>query len=234
MDCQLWMGGLEPYMNETFISTAFKNTGANPVNVRVMPNKLTGESAGYSFVQFATDKEAIDALHKLNGTPIFGTNPVVRFHLNNANNLVDREFSVWVGDLSSDVDNYNLYKIFSSKYNTVKAAKVILDNGGFSKGYGFVTFGTEQEMKDALVNMDGFVGLGSNTLRVCSTIPKPKRAITTGNRGTDKYTPSTASTDYSYDEAYWQSGYCDHGDESQTLMQDANAHGKRVRETNQR
>lgn len=119
---------LEPYMTESFILSAFRKMGETPLNVKVMRNKFTGEPAGYCFVHFANDEEAIDAMHKLNSKPIPGTNPVVRFRLNNASNnanrqFVDREFSVWVGDLSPDVDDYNLYRVFSSKYNTIKTAK---------------------------------------------------------------------------------------------------------------
>lgn len=121
---------LEPYMTETFILSAFRKMGENPLSVKVMRNKFTGEAAGYCFVHFATDEEAIDAMHKLNGKPIPGTTPLVRFRLNNASNtgrsLIDREFSVWVGDLSPDVDDYNLYRVFSSKYNTIKTAKGML------------------------------------------------------------------------------------------------------------
>lgn len=35
----------------------------------------------------------------------------------------EREFSVWVGDLSPDVDDYSLYRVFASKYNSIKTAK---------------------------------------------------------------------------------------------------------------
>lgn len=37
-----------------------------------------------------------------------------------------------------------------SVYGTVKAAKVISDRAGVSKGYGFVTFETEEEAKRPL------------------------------------------------------------------------------------
>lgn len=221
-------------MTETFITTAFRKMGENPLNVKVMRNKFTGEPAGYCFVHFATDEEAIDAMHKLNGKPIPGTSPVVRFRLNNASNtgrsLLDREFSVWVGDLSPDVDDYNLYRVFSSKYNTIKTAKgavksetkneeavrfvlfaVILDSSGFSKGYGFVRFGSEDEQKDSLTTMNGYIGLGTKALKICNAVPKPKGAITSpstssGTGTTTTYTTAT-TTDYSqyYDpSAYWQ------------------------------
>ncbi|VEN62665.1 unnamed protein product [Callosobruchus maculatus] len=230
--CQLWMGSLESYMTESFILTAFRKMGENPLNVKVMRNKFTGEAAGYCFVHFGTDEEAIDAMHKLNGKPIPGTNPVVRFRLNNASNtgrsLVDREFSVWVGDLSSDVDDYSLYRVFSSKYNTIKTAKVILDNSGFSKGYGFVRFGSEEEMKDSLITMNGYIGLGSKALKICNAVPKPKGSMTPTMGQTNTSSSQATTTDYSqyYDPStYWQNyaswqqqGYYDHSSEHHAVQ----------------
>lgn len=204
MHCQLWMGNvslislsflqntkfvlsfqLEPYMTENFIIAAFHKMGENPQTVRLMRNKYTGEPAGYCFVNFMSDEQAIDAMHKLNGKPIPGTNPIVRFRLNSASNSNklpgnEREFSVWVGDLSSDVDDYNLYRVFSNKYSSIKAAKVILDSSGFSKGYGFVRFGIEEEQKAALYEMNGYIGLGLKPLKICNAVPKPKNAAGQG------------------------------------------------------
>lgn len=192
---------------------SFRKMGENPQTVKVMRNKFTGEPAGYCFVHFANDEEAIDAMHKLNGKPIPGTNPVVRFRLNNASNTgrtaLDREFSVWVGDLSPDVDDYNLYRAFASKYNTIKTAKVILDSSGFSKGYGFVRFGSEDEQKNSLTAMNGYVGLGTKALKICNAVPKLKGPPTTPPSNSGGVAPSPAaypSQDYSqyYDpSAYW-------------------------------
>jgi len=222
--CQLWMGSLEPYMTENFIIAAFRKMGEEPTTVRLMRNKYTGEPAGYCFVNFATDEHAMDAMHKLNGKPIPGTNPIVRFRLNSASNSYklpgnEREFSVWVGDLSSDVDDYQLYKVFSTKYTSIKTAKVILDSSGFSKGYGFVRFGIEDEQKSALYDMNGYIGLGSKPIKICNAVPKPKNELgvalgTSSNYGyggsTGASTASTTGADYSqyYDptSTYWQ-GY---------------------------
>ncbi|XP_044763247.1 tRNA selenocysteine 1-associated protein 1-like [Coccinella septempunctata] len=206
IDCQLWMGSLEPYMTESFILSAFRRMGENPLNVKIMRNKLTGEPAGYCFVLFANDAEAIDVMHKLNGKPIPSTNPVVRFKLNNASNngrsVPEREFSIWVGDLSPDVDDYNLYRVFSSKYSTIRTAKVILDNSGYSKGYGFVRFGSEDEMKNSLIYMNGFVGLGTRALKICNAVTKSKGAPT--NTYTSTYSTNTDYTQYYDPSTYWQ------------------------------
>lgn len=128
-------------MTENFVINAFKTMGESPQTVRLMRNKYSGEAAGYCFVTFASDDQAIDCMHKLNGKPIPSTNPIVRFRLNAASNSNknvsgEREYSVWVGDLSSEVDDYNLYRVFSNRYSSIKTAKVILDTSGFSKGYG--------------------------------------------------------------------------------------------------
>lgn len=78
-------------------------------------------------------------------------------------------------------------------------------------------FGLEEEQKAALYEMNGFIGLGSKSLKICNAVPKPKTAITTGTTNTTTTSSalpnsgysSTAATDYSqyYDPStYWQ-GY---------------------------
>lgn len=177
-----------------------------------------------------TDEAAVNAMHKLNGKPIPGTqNPVVRFKLNSATTsqnkalLADREFSIWVGDLSSDVDDYNLYRVFSSKYQSIKTAKVIMDDSGFSRGYGFVKFGLEEEQKNALYEMNGYIGLGSKPLKICSAVPKPKDGQPQAPSATTIVQQAYEYSQYYYDQysSYWQ-GY-NYGDTSQASM-DATAY----------
>lgn len=63
-------------MTESFIMNAFHKMGEQPQTVKVMRNRYTGEPAGYCFVHFPTDEMALDAMHKLNGKVIPGSNPV--------------------------------------------------------------------------------------------------------------------------------------------------------------
>ncbi|XP_054277239.1 tRNA selenocysteine 1-associated protein 1-like isoform X2 [Macrosteles quadrilineatus] len=197
--CQLWMGGVEPYMNEQFIMSAFQRMGEKPLSVKVMRNKITGELCGYCFVHFQNDDEAIKAMHKLNGKFIPNSNPPSRFRLNNATSsgkMNVNMFSLWVGDLSQDVDDYQLYKAFASRYQSVRAAKVVMDSTGHKKGYGFVQFTNLEEQKHALTNMNGFKGLGNKPIKTSTAVPKSY-----------KY-PGSATQDYSqyYDNHnYWQS-----------------------------
>ncbi|KAK4321589.1 hypothetical protein Pmani_007614 [Petrolisthes manimaculis] len=97
-------------------------------------------------------------MHKLNGKIIPHSQPPVRFKLNHSStrgNNTDKEYSLWVGDLTPDVDDFALYKTFGSRYNSIKTAKVIYDPNGQSKGFAFVRFYSEDEYKDALTHMNG-------------------------------------------------------------------------------
>lgn len=47
-------------------------------------------------------------------------------------------------ETSGDTTESELCRVFSA-YGNVKSTKIIVDRAGVSKGYGFVTFETEQE-----------------------------------------------------------------------------------------
>ena len=81
----LWIGGLEPYMNEDFLRTAMTQMGQeHVVSIKVMTNKFTGEPAGYGFINFDFDQRAILTMHKLGGKVIPNSNPPVRFKFNHS------------------------------------------------------------------------------------------------------------------------------------------------------
>jgi len=166
----LWIGGLEPYMDDAFLQAAMNIMGEpNVVSIKVMTNKSTGEPAGYGFINFDSDQTAIVAMHRLGGKIIPNSNPPIRFKLNhNSTRLAPGEIdtSIWVGDLTPEVDDFALYRFFTGRYTSVKCAKVVLDESGFSKGYGFVRFGLENEQQHALGNITGELGLGSKPIKV--------------------------------------------------------------------
>lgn len=53
---------------------------------------------------------------------------------------------IFVGGIASNTTETELTQLFS-KYGNVTETKIIVDRGGVSKGYGFVTFDTEEEVK---------------------------------------------------------------------------------------
>ncbi|XP_032103470.1 tRNA selenocysteine 1-associated protein 1, partial [Sapajus apella] len=132
--------------------------------------------AGYCFVEFADLATAEKCLHKINGKPLPGATPAKRFKLNYATygKQPDNspEYSLFVGDLTPDVDDGMLYEFFVKVYPSCRGGKVVLDQTGVSKGYGFVKFTDELEQKRALTECQGAVGLGSKPVRLSVAIPK--------------------------------------------------------------
>ena len=65
----------------------------------------------------------------------------------------------------SDAPRYYTLEVSPPRLDTT-FAQVVLDESGFSKGYGFVRFGNEQEQQHALGCMTGEMGLGSKPIKV--------------------------------------------------------------------
>ncbi|BHF76751.1 tRNA selenocysteine 1-associated protein 1 [Sparganum proliferum] len=166
------MGDLEPYMDEAFIRKAFDFHDEKVVSVKIIRNKVTGQTLGYGFVEFRDGIAARDAMLRLNGKPIPGV-PTRRFKLNHASYGKDSsagEYSLFVGELTEDVDDLALFNAFK-KYTSCRSAKVVMNNGK-SRGYGFVRFSSESDQDKALIEMQNFCGLGYKPIRVSLAIPK--------------------------------------------------------------
>lgn len=131
------------------------------VSAKVIRNKQTGQSEGYGFVEFYSRATAEKVLDNYNGTMMPNTDQPFRlnwasFSAGDKRSDVTSDLSIFVGDLAVDVTDAMLHETFSSKYASVKGAKVVIDpNTGRSKGYGFVRFGDENERSRAMTEMNG-------------------------------------------------------------------------------
>jgi len=202
----LWMGGLADYMTEKFLRDSFSSLGENDVEkVEIVKNKFTGNPAGYGFVYFDTDASALMAMHKLNGKTIPHSQPPIRFQLNHSsaqasgnNPFSEREFSIWVTDLPDNCTDEILMRTFSTRFDSIKTARVQTDSSHGKKPYGFVRFTDQDEQRDALIHMNGFRGMGEKPIKVSLAIPKkkPGKEEEIGSRG------GTGQYSYYY-ESYW-------------------------------
>lgn len=84
------------------------------------------------------------------------------------------EFSIFVGDLGPEVNEYVLVSLFQSRYPSCKSAKIMTDPmSGISRGYGFVRFSDEMDQQRALTEMQG-VYCGARPMRISTATPKNK------------------------------------------------------------
>ncbi|KAI9297492.1 RNA-binding domain-containing protein [Neoconidiobolus thromboides FSU 785] len=175
----LWMGELEPWMDEGVIRQIWASLGYQ-VTVKVINNRSTGQNAGYCFVDFSSPSEAKIVLNALQGATIPGTRKLFRLNWALGGNQVGEkvepipEYSIFVGDLADSVDDASLLALFRSRYTSARAAKVVLDPGtNRPRGYGFVRFGTEADRVRALNEMPGAIFQG-RPIRVSLATPRSK------------------------------------------------------------
>jgi len=63
---------------------------------------------------------------------------------------------LYVGQLSAEITSSELHQLFSTKGFTVTTARVICDReGGRSRGFGFVEFGSEDDAERAIEELNG-------------------------------------------------------------------------------
>jgi polyadenylate-binding protein len=124
------------------------------------------ESKGFGFVNFAQPEEAQRAVEALNGTVINGK-PI---YVGRAQKKHEREeelrhqrmdqlqkyqgVNVYVKNLEDSVDDDRVRQEFS-KFGTITSAKVMRDEKGNSKGFGFVCFSNPEEATRAVTEMNG-------------------------------------------------------------------------------
>ncbi|KAL8950657.1 MAG: hypothetical protein Q9222_003316 [Ikaeria aurantiellina] len=174
----LWMGELEPWIDENFVRSVWYNMGEQ-VNVKMIRDKFSG-NAGYCFIDFTTPAAASKAL-ALNGQLIPNTNRPFKLNWASGGGLADRsrddrgpEHSIFVGDLGPEVNEYVLVSLFQNRFPSCKSAKIMTDPiSGMSRGYGFVRFSDEQDQQRALNEMQG-VYCGNRPMRISTATPKNK------------------------------------------------------------
>lgn len=84
------------------------------------------------------------------------------------------EFSIFVGDLGPEVNEFVLVSLFQSRFPSCKSAKIMTDAmTGQSRGYGFVRFSDEGDQQRALIEMQG-VYCGNRPMRISTATPKTR------------------------------------------------------------
>ncbi|CAA7025880.1 unnamed protein product [Microthlaspi erraticum] len=153
----LWIGNLQPWMDEFYIMSIFAQPGAwfQAQSAKVIRNK------GYGFIEFANHGVAAWVLQAYNGTQMPSCEQTFRLNwaqsgAGERRQAAGPEYTIFVGNLAPEVSDYVLTQTFKSVYPSVKGAKVVTDRTtGRSKGYGFVRFWDEGEQMRAMTEMIG-------------------------------------------------------------------------------
>ncbi|KAJ4978087.1 hypothetical protein NE237_008867 [Protea cynaroides] len=173
-DLKLFVGNLPFTVDSAELAGLFERAG-NVEMVEVIYDKLTGRSRGFGFVTMSTVEEVKAAAQQLNGFELEGRPLRV-----NAGPPPPKEGSprggprgggsfnssnrVYVGNLSWGVDDLALESLFNEQGKVMEARVVYDRETGRSRGFGFVTYSSAEEVNSAISSLDG-VDLNGRSIR---------------------------------------------------------------------
>ncbi|CAN8073980.1 unnamed protein product [Agarophyton chilense] len=157
----IWAGDLDAYMDENFLRQAVTASGWGPdiTRIKVVRDHYSGMHAGYGFLDAASPEAAQRVIACGSGMPIPGTNRCWRLNMGRnaaVNGTAGTEINIYVGNLEPSVTDYQLMTAFRPRYGSVRHAKVVCNEYGQSRGYGFVRFANAHDAERAVNEMQGF------------------------------------------------------------------------------
>lgn len=124
------------------------------------PIKEGGVSLGYGFVHFEAEEPALAAIEKVNGMLLNGKKVFVGKFIprsereKNVGEKTQVFTNVFIKNFGSELDDEKLKEIFSA-FGEITSHKVMKDDMGKSKGFGFVAFSSPEEAEKAVEALHG-------------------------------------------------------------------------------
>ncbi|GAB2267507.1 ubiquitin-specific protease ubp1 [Dionaea muscipula] len=156
----VYVGNIHPQVTDALLQEVFVNTG--PIEGCKLIRK---EKSSYGFVDYYDRRSASLAILTLNGRHLFGQPIKVNWaYASSQREDTSNLFNIFVGDLSPEVTDATLFACFSV-YPACSDARVMWDQKtGRSRGFGFVSFRSQQEAQSAINDLNG-KWLGSRQIR---------------------------------------------------------------------
>lgn len=165
---KLYCGNLSWNVTEQDLRDAFQTYGTVESAEVVMD--ATGRSRGFGFITMANVEEATKAGEELNTQILDGRELRVNFHKprdpnaprpppreRRGGNRFDNAHRLYVGNLPWSFDDFDLQDTFEEFGNIVDARVITDRDTGRSRGFGFVTMSSEEEIEKAISELDGSV-----------------------------------------------------------------------------
>ncbi|XP_027363464.1 29 kDa ribonucleoprotein A, chloroplastic isoform X2 [Abrus precatorius] len=165
-DLKLFVGNLPFSVDSAQLAELFENAG----NVEMVEEV---EAAAHQFNGYEMEGRAL----RVNSGPPPARNensPRFRGPSRGGGGPSDESNRVHVGNLDWGVDNLTLETLFRGKGKVLEARVIYDRESGRSRGFGFVTYSSPEEVNSAIQSLDG-VDLNGRAIRVSLADSKPKR-----------------------------------------------------------
>ncbi|GAB6025565.1 Polyadenylate-binding protein 1 [Chamberlinius hualienensis] len=147
----LFIKNLDQSIDNKFFYKRFSEFGT-VLSSTVATDNVNGKCLGYGYVQYETKQMAYEAIVKANGSRLKSTNIFVSPFIPRYKRKMTA--NVYIKNFGDDLDDRELYNMFEP-CGGILSHKVMLDNNGQSKGFGFVCFYEIQSAKLAIQQFNG-------------------------------------------------------------------------------
>uniref|UniRef100_A0A1J3CGZ8 RNA-binding protein CP29B, chloroplastic n=1 Tax=Noccaea caerulescens TaxID=107243 RepID=A0A1J3CGZ8_NOCCA len=197
-DLKLFVGNLPFNVDSAQLAQLFEGAG-NVEMVEVIYDKVTGRSRGFGFVTMSSVSEVEAAAQQFNGYELdgrplrvnagppppkredgFSRGPRSSFGSSGSGygggggGSAGSGNRCYVGNLSWGVDDMALENLFGEQGKVVEARVIYDRDSGRSKGFGFVTYNSAQEVQNAIRTLNG-ADLDGRQIRVSEAEARPPR-----------------------------------------------------------
>ncbi|XP_031098751.1 28 kDa ribonucleoprotein, chloroplastic-like [Ipomoea triloba] len=167
VNCKLYFGNL-PYNCDSAQLAGIVQDYGSPELVEVLYDRETGKSRGFAFVTMSCVEDCNAVIENLDGRVFGGRTLRVNFSDKPKAKeplYPETEYKLFVGNLAWSVTSEMLTEMFEA-YGSVVGARVLYDGEtGRSRGYGFVSYETREEMENAITSLNG-VELEGRAMRI--------------------------------------------------------------------
>lgn len=166
---RLYVGNLPYAMTSSQLAEIFGEAG-RVISVEIVYDRVTDRSRGFAFVTMGGVEEAKEAIRMFNGSQVGGRTVRVNFPevprggerevmgpkiRSSYQAFVDSPHKLYAGNLSWSITSQMLRETFADQPGLL-SAKVIYDrDSGRSRGFGFITFESAEEVESALNAVNG-------------------------------------------------------------------------------
>ncbi|XP_060526485.1 polyadenylate-binding protein 4-like [Cylas formicarius] len=175
----LYVGDLHPDVTEGMLYEKFCAVGT-VLSLRVCRDSRTRQSLGYAYVNFNSSQDAERALDTMNFDLVKGRPIRIMWCQRDPSLRKSGVGNIFIKNLDKSIDNKAMYDTFSA-FGNILSCKVQLDDDGYSKGYGFVHFESQDVANKAISKVNGML-LNGKIVYVSNFVPKSERVKQLGDR----------------------------------------------------